>query len=340
MKTFASDNFSSVDPGVLKYLAEINRTGHDESYDGDKTTTAARKLFREAFGPLDDVLFVPAGTAANILSAKLLVQRPYEAVVTSAESHVFGDETGALAMNTGAHMFTLPAHDGKVGLDELRADVQMRQALEFHSPLPKIVSIANPTELGTIYTPDEIKAIADFCHDNDMFLHVDGCRLPNAAAALGVGLAALTREVGVDVLSFGGAKNGLMCAEAVIVFNAPASDHLRMQKQAMQLVSKMRYISGQFVPYLRDDRWLVNAQHANEMARRLHDGLVRVLGDDFVLTHPLQTNQIFCRLPKQAVEKLRAAGHIFYDWNEPGEVRLVASWDTSESEVDQFIALL
>jgi threonine aldolase len=337
-RTFASDNFSSVDLLVMSYLSEINGNGHTQSYEGDAVTREAESLFVETFGEGTEVIFVPTGTGANILSLKLLLQQPYEAVVTSQVSHVFEEETGALAANTGAHIFTLPHRNGKIDLDTLRQDVLMRQELGFHSALPKVVSIANSTEFGTYYTPDEVKAIADFCHGQGMYLHMDGCRLPNVAAALGVSLKEITRDAGVNVLSFGGAKNGLMSAESVVIFNAPDSDHLRMQKQSMQLVSKLRYVSGQFVPYLRDEHWRENALHANALAKQLGEKLESM--DGVRLTQPVATNQVFCILPEAAKAAARKAGHMFYDWTSPGEVRFVTSWDNTTEDVEELFRLL
>jgi len=338
-RTFASDNFSAVDPSIMSYLAEINAQGHMQSYEGDPVTLEAERLFVENFGEGTQVLFVPSGTGANILGLKLLLERPYEAVLTSHVSHVFEEETGALAANAGAHIITLPHSNGKVSAAAIGQDIQMRHEMGFHSPLPKVVSIANSTEFGTLYTDDEVKAIADVCHAKNMYLHMDGCRLANVVAPLEGGLKEHTRDLGVDVLSFGGAKNGLMSAEAVAIFNAPDSDLLRMQKQAMQLVSKLRYVSGQFVPYLRDDIWRNNALHANNLAQALATGLQSVLGDRMTMTQPVVTNQVFCILPKDVTAKLRGVGYEFYDWpTNPGEVRFVTSWDNTESDIQNLIA--
>lgn len=338
-RTFASDNFSAVDPHVMAYLSEINAQGHAQSYEGDSVTLEAERLFVENFGEGTQVLFVPSGTGANILSLKLLLERPYESVLTSHASHVFEEETGALASNTGAHIITVPHTNGKITAESIDQDVRMRHEMGFHSPLPKVVSIANSTEFGTLYTDDEVKAIAKVCHDNNMYLHMDGCRLANVVAPLDGGLKEHTRDLGVDVLSFGGAKNGLMSAEAVVIFNAPDSDLLRMQKQAMQLVSKLRYVSGQFVPYLRDDVWRDNGLHANQLAQDLAKGLQSALGDRVTMTQPVSTNQVFCILPGDVTSKLRELGYEFYDWpTNPGEVRFVTSWDNTESDVQALVA--
>lgn len=340
LRTFASDNFSSVDPKVMGYLQEINQRGHMQSYEGDPVTIEAEGLFTEIFGEDTRVIFVPTGTGANILGLSLLLQRPYDAVITTGVSHIYEEESGALAAFAGTQILTIPHDNGKMNLSKLQEDVAMRKALGFHSALPKVVSIANSTEYGTYYTNDEVRAIADFCHANDMYLHLDGCRLVNVAAALDVSLRECSRDLGVDVMSFGGAKNGLMSAEAVVVFNAPETDFNRIQKQAMQLVSKIRYVSGQFIPYMREDTWRDNASHANKLAERLADGLSAALGERIAFTQPVDTNQVFCALPDDAKEKLRAAGHTFYDWNTPGEVRFVTAWDNTEADVDDFLALL
>jgi len=328
--TFVSDNFATVDPAVMAYLVNINR-GHTPGYDA--VTRQAEELVQKVFGSNTWVLFVPSGTGANMLGLKLLLARPYDAIVTPESSHVFGEETGAAAANLGAHIYTVPQHDGKIYLNELRQVVDTWTAEGFHAPLPKVVSIANATEFGTVYTPDEVRGIAEYCHEHDMYLHMDGCRLANAAVSLGMELDVLTAKAGVDVLSFGGAKNGLMSAEAVVVFNAPDTDLRRMQKQALQLVSKMRFVSGQFVPYLQDERWRKNAATANRLARMLADGL----GEG--ISRPVETNQVFCRLPSEVVGRIRAAGHDIYDWP-TGEVRFVSSWDNTEEDVNALLRLI
>jgi threonine aldolase len=329
--TFVSDNFATVDPMVMAYLVDINR-GHTPSYGNDAITRQAEELVQKVFGSNAQVLFVPSGTGANMLGLKLLLARPYEAIVTTESSHVFGEETGAAAANLGAHIYTVPQHDGKVYLNELQRVVDTWIAEGFHAPLPKVVSIANATEFGTVYTPDEVRGIAEYCHEHDMYLYMDGCRLANAAVSLGMELDELTAKTGVDVLSFGGAKNGLMSAEAVVVFNSPDTDLQRIQKQALQLVSKMRFVSGQFVPYLQDERWRKNAATANRLARMLADGL----GEG--ISRPVETNQVFCRLPVEIVERIRAAGHDTYNWP-TGEVRFVASWDNTEADVKTLLEL-
>ncbi|HTE58265.1 MAG TPA: beta-eliminating lyase-related protein [Verrucomicrobiae bacterium] len=226
--------------------------------------------------------------------------------------------------------------DGKLRVEDLHAEYEARLELGYHSTLPKVVSIAQSTEYGTLYTNQEVKAIADWCHSHDMYLHMDGCRLPNALVALDSDLVTATRDAGVDVLCFGGAKNGLMNAEAVIIFNAPEQSIPRVQKQLLQLSSKMRYVSAQFIPYLTDDLWRKNAEHANTLAKQLADALVEI--DGVSLTQALQTNQVFLVMPTELKEKLHAAGHHFYDWDVPKqEVRLVTAWDNKTEDIQRLM---
>jgi threonine aldolase len=340
IRTFASDNYSTVHPRVIELLATLNTKGHAPSYGEDDTTRQAKQAFRNEFDGEPEVIFVPTGTGANILSLKLLLEKPYEAVVTSQVSHIFEEETGALASITGAHIFTVNHTNGKISLQDLKQDIVLRKSLGFHSPLPKVVSIASTTEYGTYYTPDEVSQIANYCHENELYLHMDGCRLPNAIAAIGCTLKEYTQDAGVDILSFGGAKNGLMCAEAIVIFNAPTSGLYRMQKQSLQLVSKMRYITGQFIPYLQNDLWLQNAQRANYLATMLADGLRNTLKDNVTFTQPTMTNQVFCILPQTIIDNLRSAGYQFYDWNAAGEVRFVTSWDNTEKDIQGMLSVL
>lgn len=340
IRTFASDNYSAVHPQVIEFLTTINTEGHAPSYGEDAITRQAKQAFSSEFDGEPEILFVPTGTGANILSLKLLLEKPYEAVITSHVSHIFEEETGALASATGTHIFTVNHTNGKIDFQALKDDVALRKNLGFHSSVPKVVSIASTTEYGTYYTLDEVRQIAAYCHENGLYLHMDGCRLPNAIAAIGCTLKEYTQDAGVDVLSFGGAKNGLMCAEAIVIFHAPESDLRRMQKQSLQLVSKMRYIAGQFIPYLQNDLWLQNARKANHLATMLADGLRSTLQDRVTFTQPTVTNQVFCILPQSITESLRTAGYQFYDWNTAGEVRFVTSWDNTEKDVQDMLSMV
>ncbi len=338
MNTFASDNFSTVDSRVMDYLNEINKQGHAHSYDGDDVTKAARAEFRTVFGDDIEVLFVPSGTGANIIALELLLERGYESVIASNVSHIYSDETGAPSAKLGVQVLPLQHKGGKITLDDIRREVEHRKEIGFHTVAPKVVTLANATEYGTVYTPGELREIAEYCHANEMYFHLDGSRLSNAAVSLGKGLREISRDVGVDVLSFGGAKNGLMSAESVVVFNAPKSSLFHVQKQNMQLVSKVRYISGQFIPYLRDGIWRENALKANRLAQQLAEGL-RTASPEITLNQPVQINQIFCTMPETTKARLHEAGFEFYDWEEPGEVRLVVSWDNTEADVARFLEI-
>ena len=340
IRTFASDNYSTVHPEVMNFLIKMNQSGHDAAYGDDEITEQAKDLFKKTFGENTEVLFVTTGTAANILSLRLFLEKPYEAVITSDISHVFEEETGALSAIAGTHIFTVPHERGKITVETIKKELEFRKSLSFHSALPKIVSVASTTEYGTYYTIEEVKDIANYCHTNDMYLHVDGCRLANAIAAIGCTLAEYTRDTGIDVLSFGGAKNGLMNAEAVVILNAPHSDFRRLQKQSLQLVSKMRYIAGQFIPYLTNDLWLKNAEATNQLAKYFTERLRLVMKEQVIFTQQTESNQIFCQLSKESIERLRSVGYTFYDWNSEGEVRFVTSWDNTEKDVDELLSYI
>lgn len=335
-RTFASDNYSTVHPEILSYLREIN-TGHQISYGDDEYTAQATIAFQKVFGGDTSVIFTTSGTAANILALKLLLTRPYDAVMVAATSHLFNDETGAAQAVLGAQLFPLETPDGKLKVQQLEREFQRRNPENPHSALPKVVSITQLAEYGTLYSQQEVKEIANWCHDHKMYLHVDGNRLANAAVALGVSLREASCDLGVDVLSFGGAKNGLMNAESVVIFNAPKSDYVRLQKQVLHLTSKMRYVAAQFIPYLEREIWKANAAHANEMAKKLAAGLEAIKG--VKLTQKPQANQIFLTMPKDLKAKMHQAGHHFYDWDaSKNEVRLVAAWDNTDEDVQKFLA--
>lgn len=334
--TFASDNFSGVLPEVMHYLQQIN-TGHQPSYGEDEYTQQATELLQQSFGGSIQVRYFTTGTAANIYALKILLTRPYESVLVPNTAHTQADEVGAPQSVIGTQLLTITTADGKLRLEDLQKEYTSRVELDYHSTLPKVVSIAQSTECGTMYTVQEIKDIANWCHANNMYLHMDGCRLPNAVVAQQSSLIDMTREAGVDVLCFGGAKNGLMNAEAVIIFNAPEQSLARAQKQILQLSSKMRYVSAQFVPYMSNDLWRKCASTANDLARQLAEGLMQIPG--VKLTQELQTNQIFVSMPRKVIDGLHAAGHQFYDWDKTiNEVRFVTAWDNSQKDIEQLLA--
>lgn len=337
LKSFASDNVSGVHPRILQAMAKAN-DGPAKPYGQDGATARADELLRRHFGPDIDPYFVFLGTAANVLSLSSMI-RPHQAVLCADCAHIAVDECGAPERFTGAKLLTVPSRDGKVAPGDFRRF--LRDIGNEHHSQPAALSITQCTEYGSLYSPDEIRALADFAHGHGMFLHMDGARLANACAALDLPLAALTAECGVDALSFGGTKNGLMFGEAVIFFEPRLAAHFRFErKQAMQLYSKMRFIAAQFAALLEDDLWLANARHANSMAALLGELVQDLPG--LSITRPVQTNHVFARLPRAALTRLEADWH-FYVWRDEDpakdpEVRWMTAFDTREEDVRAFAA--
>jgi threonine aldolase len=332
---FASDNHAAVHPQVIEALVAANE-GHSPAYGEDRLTAAARERFREHFGPDADAWLVFNGSGANVASIDA-VTRSFEAVICTETAHMNVDECGAPERIAGAKLLAVPTEHGKLAPDDLRR-WEVRRG-DDHFPQPRLVSITQATELGTVYTQDETRAIADVAHELGMLLHVDGARLANAAAALEASLGELTTDVGVDVVSFGGTKNGLMFGEAVVFLRPRLGEGFEfVRKQLGQLASKMRYVAVQFDALLRDDLWLRNARHANAMARRLGDRLAELDGVEVV--HPVDANAVFARLPRPAIDRLLSDWPYeqpFYLWDEArDEVRWMCSWDTTEDDVDRF----
>ena len=335
-RTFASDNNSGVHPRVMEALARANDGGHVLAYGSDPWTERATRRFRDVFGEDAEVFFVFNGTAANVLSLKAMTQ-PYHAVLCAQGAHIDVDECGAPERFLGGKLVPIATPDGKLTPDLVAPHVKGVGVQ--HHVQPKVVSITNSTEVGTVYAPAEVRALADFAHARGMRLHVDGARIANAAAALGVGLRALTRDAGVDALSFGGAKNGLMYGEAVVLFDPALAEGFAFhRKQAMQLASKMRFVAAQFEALLEGDLWLESARHANRMARLLAEEAAKVPG--VALSRMPQANAVFARLPPASIAPLQAEiPH--YTWDEAAhEVRWVASFDTTEEDVRAFVDAL
>ncbi len=332
-RSFASDNNAGVHPEILAAIAAAN-DGHVRAYGDDPYTARAVECFRDHFGPATEVFFVFNGTGANVLGIQALT-RPHEAVICADFAHINVDECGAPEKFTGCKLLGVPAPAGKVTAEAVAG--RLRGIGDQHHVQPRVVSISQSSEYGTVYTPAETSALADYCHANGLLLHMDGARISNAAAALGLPLRALTAAAGVDVLSFGGTKNGLLGGEAVVFFDPALADRFRfLRKQAMQLSSKMRFLGAQFAALLGDDLWLRSARHANAMARRLADGL-RVI-DGVTITQPVDANAVFALLPPSHVAALQSEA-FFYVWDEGRtEVRLMASFDTTEDDVDRFVA--
>ncbi|MTG88093.1 threonine aldolase [Cellulosimicrobium sp. BIT-GX5] len=352
MTSFASDNYSPAHPDVLAALAAAS-AGHAISYGEDPWTSRLQDAVRERFGADATAWPVLTGTGANVVALMAMLPR-WGAVVASEHAHLNTDENGAPERVGGVKVLAVPAPDGKIGPDAVE-----RFAGDLgdpHRAQPLVVSLTQSTELGTLYTPAEIREVADAAHAHGMRVHLDGSRLANAAAALDVPLRALTSDAGVDVLSFGGTKNGLALGEAVIVLDPSAVDGVEfVRKATMQLASKMRYVSAQLLALFEpvgdavaevddaahvDELWLRNARHANAMAARLRAGLADAPG--LALTQPTLVNAVFATLPRAAVARLRER-HRFYDWG-PGEtperveVRWMCAWDTTPEDVDGFVA--
>ena len=329
--SFASDNYAGALPDVIEAVAAVN-DGHAPAYGNDDVTERLRERFREAFGPEAIALPVFNGTGANVVCLRA-VARPYDAIVCASTAHLNVDECAAPERVGGFKLLAVDTPDGKLTPD-LVAPKLIRFGDE-HAAQPRVISITQSTEFGTLYTPDEVAALAEQAHARGMFLHVDGARLANAAAALDCPLSAITTDVGVDVLSFGATKNGALGAEAVVLLRADLGDGVQfMRKQSMQLASKMRFISAQLDAMLAGDRWREPATHANAMAARLHDALAGVDGVRF--TQRVQANALFAVLPPGVAEELQREWR-FYTWDEStGEVRWMCSWDTSPDEVDAF----
>jgi threonine aldolase len=328
---FGSDNHAGAHPAILAAIAAANR-GPAVAYGADSHTAHAVDRFKEHFGADIDVYFVFNGTGANVIALKTLT-RPFNAVICSEHAHINVDECGAPENFLGCKLLAVHAPDGKLTCADIARHLGGR--LDQHRVQPAVVSITQATELGTVYTTDEVRAIADFCHGRDLYLHMDGARIANAAAALNVGLNECSGALGVDLLSFGGAKNGLLFGEALVSFNPRLTQDTRfIRKQAMQLASKMRFIAAQFSGLLDDDLWLDNASHANTMAKLLAEQVRDVPG--LKIVQQVQANAVFASLPRAAIDKLLKK-YFFYTWDEErNEVRWMCSWNTTEEDVEKF----
>jgi threonine aldolase len=332
---FASDNNAGIHPEILSELTKAN-SGHVLGYGSDIYTDHARQLFRDHFGEHVDTYFVFTGTAANVLCLSA-VTRPWNSVITAFSAHIEQDECGAPEKFTGCKVLTVDTSDGKISIESIRRHIH---GIDFeHHSQPKVISLTQSTEMGTVYSVSEIKNIADFAHSNGMLLHMDGARIANAAISLNLPFRAFTSDAGVDILSFGGTKNGMMFGEAVC-FLTPglANDFKYIRKQAMQLASKMRFISAQYIAYFRNDLWKLCSSHSNAMASIMAGELQKI--KEVKITQAVQANGIFITIPAEIAERMMEH-YFFYPWNKlTSEYRLMTSWDTTESEIEDFIKLL
>ena len=331
-KSFASDNWSGVCPEIMQALQEVN-PAHNEAYGelNDPVTTAAIEKFKQHFGDDIAVFFVYNGTAANVLGVGHLM-KSYQAVVTAKTAHLNEDECAAPEKFTGSKILEVEPHEGKIRPEQV--EPFLRSIGFQHHAQPKVISISQTTELGTVYTPEEIKDLADFAHSHDMYLHMDGARIANATVALNTDFRSITVDAGVDVLSFGGTKNGLMFGEVVIFFGKEkGKDFEYLRKQGMQLHSKMRYIAAQFDRYLTDDLWKKNALQANRMAQKLSSKLQRF--PQLMITREVNANGVFCLMPDILIP-LMQENYFFHIWNESPETEYVniVGEDTNKGNED------
>jgi threonine aldolase len=331
VRSFASDNNAGVHPKVLQAIAAVNR-GHVVGYGDDTYTEAAARKFKQHFGSDIEIFIVFNGTAANCLSLKAMTES-YHAVICAEAAHIYTDECGAPEKFTGCKLIPIPTADGKLTIDAVRH--AYHGIGDQHHVQPRVISITQVTEMGTVYTPREVRDLAGFAHERQMFLHMDGARVANAAVSLGLTLREATRDLGVDVLSFGGTKNGAMGAEAVVFFNKEfGRDFLYLRKQGMQLASKMRFISAQLDALLSNDLWKKNAEHANRMAKLLEKEVSKI--PNLEIVYKVEANGVFARIPRPAIAKLQKR-YFFYVWDEDRSlVRWMCSFDTTEQDVKQF----
>jgi threonine aldolase len=332
---FASDNNSGVHPEIMKAINEANQ-GHTIAYGDDPYTQRAKEKFYEHFGTDIDIYFVFIGTAANVLGLNAAT-RSWNSVICAETAHINEDECGAPERFNGFKLLTVETPDGKLTVDLIQKHMK---GFDFeHHSQPKIISVTQATELGTVYTPDEIKKLANFAHQHNMYLHMDGARIANAAVSLNVGFKEITKDAGVDILSFGGTKNGMMYGEAIIFLNKKlVQDFKYIRKQGMQLASKMRFISAQFEQYLTHNLWFKSAEHANKMAKLLEDKVKEI--PQIKITQKVQANGVFAMVPKKIMDDLKQE-YFFYDWDESqNEVRWMCSFDTKEEDILTFVELI
>ena len=334
-RSFASDNNAGVHPEIMKAITAAN-DGHVIAYGDDPYTARAIKLFREHLGKDAEVFFVFGGTGANVLGLKSAT-KSHHAIICAHTAHINVDECGAPEKFTGCKLLPVNSSDGKIRVDQIKP--LLHEVGFEHHVQPRVISVSQATEMGTVYAPGELKSLSRFAHEHNMLLHVDGARIANAAASLGVKLKAITKDAGVDVLSFGGAKNGMMYGEAVVFFDKTlAKDFKYTRKQGAQLPSKMRFISAQFGALLANNLWRQNAQHANRMAQLLARELARI--PQIGITQKVEANGVFAIVPKKCVAPLQNK-YFFYVWNEEtSEVRLMTSFDTMEADIADFVTLV
>lgn len=332
MKSFASDNYSGVHPAVFEALQRANAE-HAGSYGSDEYTTRAVNKFKEHFGSEAEVFFVYNGTGANVLGLTTITQS-FNYIICAEGAHINVDESTAPEKFLGCKLVTIPTTDGKITPAQVREKIQ--RLGDQHHPQAKVISISQASEYGTVYTTEEVKALSAVAKEHNMFLHMDGSRIANAAVTLNKPFVEFTKNAGVDVLSFGGTKNGMMFGEAIVFFQPElAKNFVYQRKQGMQLHSKMRFISAQFEALLTNDLWKKNAQHTNTLAQKLGEGLSAIEG--IRVTQKIEANGVFAIFPAHIIEPMQKE-FPFYVWNDKlNEVRLMCSWDTTNDEVESLV---
>jgi len=334
-RSFASDNNAGIHPEMIEAIRAANE-GHVIAYGADQFTERAVKTFQRHFGRDIGVYFVFGGTGANVLGLQA-VSKSYQAIICAETAHINVDECGAPEKFSGSKLLSVPTPDGKLRVELIK---HFLHGVGFeHHVQPGVISVSQATEMGTVYSKAELKALSTFAHKNNMLFHVDGARISNAAVSLNASFKEITVDVGVDVMSFGGAKNGMMYGEAVVFFDKKrAEDFKYIRKQGMHLPSKMRFISAQFEALLSSDLWKRSATHSNRMAKILADELVKI--PQLKLTQTVESNGVFITIPHQYIAELQKK-YFFYVWNEEiSEVRLMTSFDTTEQDIAEFVALV
>ena len=335
MKTFASDNYSGVHPDVMQAIVDANKE-HAPAYGNDDVTAMAIQKIREQFGSKTEPFLVFGGTGSNV-TAIAAITRPYNSIICADVAHINVHEAGATEHFAGCKLIGLPTKDGKITVEQIAEKLGVLG--DAHAAQPKVVSLTQATDYGTVYTVDELKKITSFAHSNGLLVHMDGARISNAAVSLGKTLKEITLDAGIDVLSLGMTKNGAMSAEAVVFFNPDlAKDFKHVRMKGMQLASKMRFMAAQFNAMFTDDLWKRNASNSNKMAKLLAEKAAKIPG--VKITQKVEANEVFAIMPRKAIAIVQKQ-FPFYVWDEKtSEVRWIASFDTTGQDVDKFIVAL
>ncbi len=330
----ASDNYSPAHPTILQAIQKANQD-YAHSYGSDPWTEEATQLLCEAFGHPAKILFLPTGTGSNVLALKLAL-KPHESVLCTEIAHINTQESGSAEAIVGCKLLPLPHQNGKLTPQDVRKKLNAERPLGKHTTSPRLLSITQPTEVGTVYTLAELKALSSLCKEENLLLHIDGSRLYNSLVALSCSFKEIVEAAKPDLLSLGGTKNGLLFAESLLIFHPPLQDGADyLQKQTLQLLSKMRFLSAQYIPFFKEKLWHTLASHANRQAGRIGSLIASI--PELTLNYPVETNQIFFSAPADWLPRIQKQ-IVCYPWNmEKNELRLVTSWNTSDQEIEQFI---